>query len=1023
MSGARPGPLPILALAVLAVAATSAPASAQYFGRNKVHYQTFKFEVLKTDHFDLYFYPAEREGIEIAARLAERWNARLERTLGHELRGRQPLILYASHTDFEQTNTIAGEIGEGTGGVTEGLRRRIILPLGGPLADSDHVIGHELVHAFQFDMTTTPDMGPGETGASRLPLWFIEGMAEYLSIGPVDAHTAMWLRDAAREERLPEIEDLDNPRYFPYRWGQAFWAYVAGRWGDDVVADMLTTAAATGSVDKAIEQILAIDAKALSADWHAAIRQMYGPVLNATVTPAETGRLVLGGRESGSDLNVGPSISPDGRWVAFLSERSLFSIELYIAELSTGRIVRKLTSTATDPHFSSIQFIYSAGAWDSASRRLAVATVANGKPTLAIFEAETGKLTREITVTGVDEIRNPTWAPDGHAIAFSGMSQGLTDLFAYDLNANTLRQLTDDAFADVHPAWSPDGKRIAFATDRYSSQLDTLAIGAYRLALFDLATSAIEPVQAFLAGKHINPQWAPDGRSLYFISDHDGISNLYRVALAAGAAAPVQMTKVSTGISGISGSSPALSVSAKSGAVAFTVYDAGRYQIHTLDPSHVLPDGEAIPANAAALPPAERTASDVAAVLDDPTFGLPEAAAYPTEPYRPRLSLEGIAQPSVGLGVSRFGTTLGGGLSLYFTDMLGDHVLVTNLQLSSTFGNGSSFKDFGAQVAYINQAQRWNWGITGGQIPYLSGGYQSQISRQGNDLIQTDQMIIYRQTERSASGLLAYPFDRSRRIEFQGGATQISFDQVVNTQSYSLRSGVLYENNTETTSIAPSLTLATSSAAFVVDTSTFGATSPVQGQRLRLEATPTFGTLNFTGLLADYRRYEMPVSFYTIASRVMHYGRYGRGGEDTRLFPTYIGYPNLVRGYDVNSFDASECIADGTSSCPAIDRLLGSRMLVGNLEFRFPLLRPFGVTTNMYGPLPIEVALFADGGVAWNSGQTPSLLGGSRGGVGSAGVAFRMNLFGFAVGEFNIARPFQRPGRGVVYSFNLSPGW
>ena len=167
----------------------------------------------------------------------------------------------------------------------------------------------------------------------------------------------------------------------------------------------------------------------------------------------------------------------------------------------------------------------------------------------------------------------------------------------------------------------------------------------------------------------------------------------------------------------------------------------------------------------------------------------------------------------------------------------------------------------------------------------------------------------------------------------------------------------------------------------------------------------------------------MPASFYTLGVRAMHYGRYGSGGEDSRLFPLYIGYPSLVRGYDVTSFDAAECATDVTGDCPAIDRLLGSRMLIGNLEFRFPLLRPFGASRNMYGPLPVEVALFVDGGVAWNSGERPSLLGGSRGGVSSAGIALRVNLFGFAVGEFDFVRPFQRPGRGWIFAFNLTPGW
>src|SRR5262245_4449333 len=236
-----------LVVAAATVGTLMAPdASAQYFGRNKVQYKNLDFQILKTEHFDIYFYPSARESVDIAARMAERWHARLQKVLGHELRGRQPLVLYASHPDFEQTNAIEGEIGEGTGGVTESIRRRIVLPMGGPLADTDHVIGHELVHAFQFDITTRPDAAPGETGAHRLPLWFIEGMAEYLSIGPIDPHTAMWMRDAARRETLPDIKHLDDPKYFPYRWGQAFWAYVAGRWGDEVVATMLSTAGNTG---------------------------------------------------------------------------------------------------------------------------------------------------------------------------------------------------------------------------------------------------------------------------------------------------------------------------------------------------------------------------------------------------------------------------------------------------------------------------------------------------------------------------------------------------------------------------------------------------------------------------------------------------------------------------------------------------------------------------------------------------------------------------------------------------------
>src|SRR5690606_10612826 len=181
--------------ALLLLAFTAAPADAQYFGRNKVQYESFDFQVLRTEHFDIYHYPEERAAVELVAPMAERWYARLSRYFNHELSGRQPLILYATQAQFQQTNAIGGDIGEGTGGVTEALLRRIVMPIGGPLQETDHVLGHELVHAFQYDVTGAPGMRTqGLPGVSPLPLWFVEGMAEYLSLGPRYPHTAMWLR-------------------------------------------------------------------------------------------------------------------------------------------------------------------------------------------------------------------------------------------------------------------------------------------------------------------------------------------------------------------------------------------------------------------------------------------------------------------------------------------------------------------------------------------------------------------------------------------------------------------------------------------------------------------------------------------------------------------------------------------------------------------------------------------------------------------------------------------------------------
>jgi hypothetical protein len=220
--------------------------SAQHFGRNKVEYVDFDFKVLETEHFDVYYYEREEEAARVAARLAERWHARLSKALGHRLGSRQPLILYGSQPEFAQTNVVSSFLGEGIGGVTESARRRIVMPFAPTLAETDQILGHEIVHAFQFDMTR------GQRGGLSWPLWAVEGMAQYLSVGATDADAALWLRDAVASDLLPERQRDAERRFSPYKYGHAMWAYVAGRFGDRVMADILK---APGSLEKGIKSV------------------------------------------------------------------------------------------------------------------------------------------------------------------------------------------------------------------------------------------------------------------------------------------------------------------------------------------------------------------------------------------------------------------------------------------------------------------------------------------------------------------------------------------------------------------------------------------------------------------------------------------------------------------------------------------------------------------------------------------------------------------------------------------------
>jgi len=1002
-------------IAVLTLFALASPTlvsgQGAYFGRSKVQYQEFKFKVLKTDHFDIYFYPEEEEAARVASRMAERWYARLSTLLNHELRGRQPLILYASGPHFRQTNVIEGELGEGTGGVTEAIRRRIVLPFAGPIESTDHVIGHELVHAFQYDMTNT-NASSGNSGAMSLPLWFIEGMAEYLSIGPVDPHTAMWMREAVRREKFPEIKDLDDPRYFPYRYGQALWAFIGGKYGDRTIGDLLSVAAGRNGYDGAFKQLLGVDSKELSREWHEAEVAVYRPIAEATKMPAAFAQPLVTKQHSGGGMNVSPELSPDGTRMMFFSERDLFSIDLYLADARTGKIIRKITDTATDPHFESLQFLTSAGSWDSAGKRFVFPGISKGAPILTIVDADNGRRLREITLKDLDEVLNPAWSPDGHSIAFSGLAGGFNDLFVYDLSANSLRRLTNDAFAELDPAWSPDGRQIAFSTDRFSTTMSHLEAGNLRLAIMEVASGQVREVGGFDGAKNIDPQWSPDGRSLYFLSDRQGITNVYRLPVAGGT--PAQMTNILTGVSGITSLSPALS--AADGRLVFSAYEEDGYNIYAMDTERAAAtEPIALPLDAGVLPPRRTGSGPVYASLQNETAGLPAVAPIEPESYKSGLSLDYAGQPMFGVGTDPFGTYAAGGVSFVFSDMLGNHVLATSVQVTNRFD------EFGGQLFYLNRTHRWNWGVGVDQTPYISSAFATSFDTVNGENVYIEREFRIKQIDRGFSGLISYPFSSARRVEFSGALRQLTLAEDVTDRTFDLFGNQLSQDRTDLTTF-PTLNLGQTAAALVYDTSISGITSPIKGSRYRLELSQSAGSITYTGTLLDYRTYVMPVRPYTFALRGLYFGRYGRDAEDQRLPMLYLGYPGLVRGYDPGSIEAGECGTQINGSCPTFDRMIGSRVAVANAELRFPLWGAFG-GDRFYGPLPIEVGVFGDTGVAWGSTSRPSFAGGDQTPVSSFGGVMRINLLGFAVAEIDYVRPLNRPGRGWMWQFNLMPGF
>jgi hypothetical protein len=300
--------------------------------------------------------------------MAERWYARFSKHLRHTFSHRQPLVLYSSHPHFSQTNVTAESPGEGTGGLTERNKARIAMPFAAGLGETDHVLGHEIAHAFQIDISRK-----NGRNAFSLPGWFIEGMAEYLSLGPIDVQTSMWIRDAAIYGRLPTLAQLKDPRFFPYRFGHALWSYLATEYGEDKVVEILKST--INDPIKRLEAATSTPADELTRDWHATISKAVAPRPPDVVRP----RVIVSSRDDDARLHVGPSLSPDGRRLMFLSERDRLSLDLFLADTATGTVKNKVLSTALDPHLDSLQYIHSSGAWDLSGRRFAMTAISAGR--------------------------------------------------------------------------------------------------------------------------------------------------------------------------------------------------------------------------------------------------------------------------------------------------------------------------------------------------------------------------------------------------------------------------------------------------------------------------------------------------------------------------------------------------------------------------------------------------------------------------------------------------------------------
>jgi hypothetical protein len=400
----------------------------------------------------------------------------------------------------------------------------------------------------------------------------------------------------------------------------------------------------------------------------------------------------------------------------------------------------------------------------------------------------------------------------------------------------------------------------------------------------------------------------------------------------------------------------------------------------------------------------------LADLLSSPLDGLPDAATFTSGPYDDRLRLESVSQPFIG---ATTGNSFGGALQASFGVTFGD--LLRDRQLHTALRVGTDVDDFAAQISYTNRKNQWNWGVTAGFMPSRFYGAHRAIAREGDLITRETTHLRYLH---QWGGLAArYNINRARRLELGLGVRRTGFEwQTVTRVTDPEQDKVVHRELTEAPAGRP-VYLTEAQAAFVHDTAVVGPTSPVLGQRLRLDIEPAFGGLAYADVRLDARRYFMPRRPVTVAVRAQHVGRYGPDAADARLTPLVLGLHTLVRGYDLRSFAADECGRSATE-CSVMAELTGSRFALLNLELRAPLLGLLSGELD-YGALPIEAIVFADAGFLWTRAASRTL---ERDRFRSIGAGARANLGGFVM-EMTAARPFDRSTSGWTVSFLLRPGW
>ncbi len=983
-------------LAMLALLWISTAAVHAQFGQNKVQYQRFHWNVLSSDHFDVYF----DEGLDTVARVcaynAEQALIQIEEDVRHHVASRQQIILYASHIEYQQTNVIPEYMPEGVRGVTELFKNRVVVNFEGNWELFRQLIHHELTHAVLNDMLYFGNTRYFFQSRVQFPLWMNEGLAEFECNHGMDAESDMFMRDVVLQDQLPPLDQLDS--YFAYKGGQAFWDYVSRTYGRAKIADVLQRVRIGMTLDAVFRACFGLDLRDFSERWLADMKREYYPDLERFNRLDDFAVRLSNHDRDESRYNSSPAISPDGSRLAFLSFRN-GGYGVYVQNLEQRWKPQLVVNSRRSLDFEELNVWTPGISWDPKGTQLAISAKAGGEDVLSIVNVATGEYTMH--KFGMKAMSSVAWSPDGKRIAFSATVGAKTDLYVFDLKSATLRQLTKDSYADEHPLWSSDSRRLYFISDRegdtvcgehdipslwtsHSDRTDIYVLNLDSMAIRRLTFDARNHKSSFCLSR--------DNDRLLYVSDENGIGNIYELNVQSGLKRPV-----TNSLSGIG----QVSLSRDDAHLCFSAQNQGTLDIwmlrHPLDQS----------LNVSSLPltklrqrenrqasfrlsltvdsvneggsearqhfkgfghfdiDAKRQAveeqpvysndsdglvesrlgsamSDVSAstVVTQRTFGgsaVQDPSHYPVHAYKPSITSDYI----VG-GVGYNGLWNNGQLSIdmMFSDVLGDHVITGTMQLWNDLRNSN------LSIGYYYQPEIIDYSLEAYHNAFLS-------YLQTNDSTVSPSFDLYSLQTYGVRLGAKYAWNRYERIE--GSLAWIGVDK-------------FNESVPELSGTNSSLNFAVPSARYVFDNSEWGFFAPYNGTRALGSVTVSPLTRSFVSVQADIRQY-LPLwkQYYGFAFRAA--GGTSMGADPRPFFlggvENWIGRTAFGYGYDI--FNHAEDFAFLNLETPLrgfdIGQLAGRNFVMANAEFRFPFFSGFVAV-----PLPFVLlgSVFADLGTAWN---------------------------------------------------------